>query len=286
MKINNVDLYCACSNHVLNLSFRDPSASNPYNVKAIYGLDADEIVSNYYATGSVSENPFYNMSLKSRDVIVRIVLNPNYSIGETVSDLRDNLYRAISTNRAGQVSLRFKDDGVEQASISGFVSKFEAAHFSDTPEIQLTVSCMNPMLKAPNAEIINGADLHSSTPTFNDLVSTAPHGCEMVFTFTESTTLFELKDANVPDWSFKVAPPVILTDFEFYAGDDLHISSVDKKKNVKLFRGGPLALQLADKVIPNSVWPTVFPGENKFVLGDPTKYQLSTLSHHHTFWGV
>ncbi len=44
MRVTSVELHPANSSDICVLSFRDPTHANPYNVKEIIGLDADEIV--------------------------------------------------------------------------------------------------------------------------------------------------------------------------------------------------------------------------------------------------
>jgi len=289
MKVTNVDLYCSCSEHVLNLSYRDPASTNKYNVKSIYGLDADEIISSYYASGSISNDPFYTMASPKRDIVVRLVLNPDYQAGETVSDLRDRLYRAISSNRTGVVELRFKDGAVEQASVKGFVSKFEAAHFSEVPELQMTITCQDPMLRAPLDEIISGESLNQVSPWFQDLVSTAPHGATFIFkvvAVANSIEFTQFTESGIdPDWSFKILPPITATETTFINDDLVYISSINKQRSVSLIRGVN-KIQLADKIQPFSVWPAIFPGNNQFTIIESTKYKLHEINHRHSFWGV
>jgi hypothetical protein len=52
MKITNIDLLSSDDTLVANFSFRDPGTINPYIVKEIVGLDADEIVPKFYGVSN------------------------------------------------------------------------------------------------------------------------------------------------------------------------------------------------------------------------------------------
>jgi hypothetical protein len=42
--------------------------------------------------------------------------------------------------------------------------------------------------------------------------------------------------------------------------------------------------QLADRIVPNSIWPVMFPGENSFICSDLAEWVYIT--HYPTYWGV
>lgn len=145
MKITSVELHPSGSSDICVLSFRDPSRANAYNVKAMVGLDADSIVARYYK--GLGSSKAYNLSLEKRDVVIRIGLNPDFSQDETYSDLRDDIYRMIASSRTGLLQIQFKNDLAVLGVVSGFVQKVEAPHFQQEPEVQITVECLDPMIR-------------------------------------------------------------------------------------------------------------------------------------------
>ncbi len=100
---SSVELHPANSSDVCVLSFRDPTHANPYNVKEIIGLDADEIVPRFY--GGSGNSKFYNLLLEKREIVIRVELNPKFGEFETFSDLRDKLYRLIASSRTGIIQI-------------------------------------------------------------------------------------------------------------------------------------------------------------------------------------
>lgn len=151
MKLTAVEIHPASSSEAVILSFRDPGSNNPYSIIGITGLDADAIVPKYYKGPSSS---FYNMSLVNREVAIQMGLNPDFTAYKTFSDLRDDLYRLIASSRTGKVSLHFKNRLDTVAVLSGSVSKFETPLFEKKQTVTLTVTCDDPMLRAPDPVVL------------------------------------------------------------------------------------------------------------------------------------
>lgn len=279
MKITSVELHPANSSDTVVLSFRDPSRANPYLVKAIIGLDADAIIPRYYGVSGNSLKKFYNLSLESRQLAIRMGLNPSFSDNETYSDLRDAIYKIIASSRTGVLDIQFKNGSTVVASISGFVSKLEAPQFNKEQEIQLTLDCKEPMLKAPTATSIATAGLDPASTILTDSVSTAPHGFkfEMNLVVVASMKITDPTDAS---WSFEVVP-----DGGFLVGDVLHFSSELNNKYIYIVRGAT-TIYLADKISLGSFWPIMFPGANHFAFDNPTMFEWTSISYYNTYWGI
>lgn len=279
MRVTSVELHPANSSAVCVLSFRDPGRVNPYNVKSITGLDADEIVSRFYR-GSGSTTKFYNLSLEKKDISVLISLNPSFETNETYSILRDNLYKIISSSRTGSVEVQFKDGETVVASVSGLVKKFEATHFDKEPQVQLTISCDDPMLRAPTPVVVNAALLNEANANIQDLFSTAPHGFQFTIFVINPVASIRITDPLDLTWEFVVTPVG-----GFLANDVLHFSSERNDKQLYLTRGAT-TIYLADVISPISVWPILFPGDNTFALDNPTKLTWTSVQFRPTYWGV
>lgn len=280
MRVTNIDIVAANSDNAINLSFRDPTSQNPYITKEIVGLDADEITPKFYGSDS-SNSKYYDLSLKKRVIVIKIILNPNFNLNSYAS-LRDGLYKLVSSSRNGEVKLNFKDGTNTVAFVSGFVTKFESPNFTKTPEVQLTIDCSNPMLRAVDQINIDVSGLDPAFSTVIDNESTAPHGFRFGVIFTDQVDDFSIQDAVIPNWAFEVnltGSPLI----EFTDGDELHLSSEVNNRYLYLVRGFDI-IHLVDRIIPTSVWPIVFPGSNDFVCSEFVTWDYIT--HYPTYWGV
>src|SRR6516162_2914855 len=234
MKITEVRLYSSNNTLVSTFSFRDPGSQNPYIAKEILGLDAEEIVPRFYGISQVSKSRYYAMSLNSRQIVINVSLNPEFAVNQTYSDLRDNLYRAISASRTGEMMIKFFNGDEEVADIGAFLVKMESPHFTDTPEVHITLVCDDPMLHAPMPVVFTSGINPRSIP---EDVSTAPHGFSFKVKFTALTNSFYIRDAATPEWAFTVTPGTIGGATGFRVDDELYFSS-EQPKQIYLVRAG------------------------------------------------
>lgn len=283
MKIDSVELHPAGSSEVVVMSFRDPSRSNPYNVKAISGLDAQDIVSRYYSGSEGSAK--YNLALEKREPVILIGLNPRYDQGENPAILRDALYKMIASSRTGLIQMQFKNGSVIVAAVSGFISKMEAPQFSKSQEVQLTITCRDPMLRSLTPVELDVSSLDPGETEIDDILSTAPHGFKFQVTVTppyniSSVTMYDTDDGG-SSWIFVVSP-----SGGFLPGDVFYFSSEHNDKYVYMERDDE-TIFLADKIAPGSIWPIMFPGMNKFTIsGGDLVFDWNAISYIPTYWGI
>lgn len=257
-----------------------------YKVRNVVGIDAEDIVAKFYGwslNSTPNENAgFYNFVMKSREIVVKVGLNPKVRNNESNSDIREELYRAISATRTGKVSLYFKAGTTTVASIEGAISKMEASHFTKTPEVQLTVKCDDPMFRGITPVILTDEELSATNPVIvPDSLSTSPHGFEMQLTFVNTSPTLTIQDQSAsPNWKFIITP-----SGGFLIGDVLHFSSEYNNKYLYLVRG-VTTIQLMDKISPSSIWPILFPGSNSFHIPEIVKFNWDSITFYPSYWGV
>jgi len=279
MRVQRIGLY-SNDKEVATFDTDRPNQRNPYVLKAVDGLDAEQITPKFYGQGLVSNANFSSLALEPREVVMRIGLRPNWRAGETPAALRGDLQRAIASNRTGLVQLRFYDDEVVAGVLDGFITKFNAPVSSKDSDVFITVKCENPLIRSMNvtSQMVETVDL-SDTVVINDPVSIAPHGLYLKFTFTGGASSFIMADpGGSPDWGFEIVYP-------FLTGDELYISSDEINKYVYRVRSA-VALHLADVVALGSIWPIMFPGENEYDIEDDTVLTLDEWYWYETHWGV
>lgn len=277
MKLDSVDLISAGSSYSMNLSFRDPGSTNPYQVRGIFGLDAEEIVTKYSGVGTGNGEKHYDLSLVSRTPVIRVALNPNFQNNQSFSDLRDNVYRMISSSRTGAITINFNNGEDTIAVLSGFISKVESTHFEKMPEIQITVAPDYPMLVSPEPYILYPENPSPGAILVSDELSTAPHGFQFAVTFTDSISSFIMQDQEAT-WSFGVQPNA---PFEI---DDVLVFSNEHNNNQLYVVRDAVNIHLADTVTPYSTIPKIFPGLNWFTI--PEETTVLAVSYNYTYWGV
>lgn len=285
MKITSVELHPDNSTQSAILSFQDPRKLNSYNIKAITGLDADELFAKYYGISDLANSKFYTLSLERRDIIFSIELNPKFTENESYSELRDSLYKMIASSRTGLIEIQFKNGTEIVAVMSGFVSKFEANLFTKTPEVKMTIKPNDPMLKAPARVEVEIEGVIPSLIEVTDVLSTAPHGFIFTATFTDTSPSLLLKHPsedldNTQIWSFEVTPVT-----GFFIDDVLSFSSEVNNKFLTLLRDDEV-YNLANIITPGSYWPIIFPGENEFLVDPENNLLITNLKYFPTYWGI
>jgi hypothetical protein len=282
MRVTTVTLYAVPGQEVITFSLRDADPRAQYVIRNMVGLDAEELIPKFYGSGLYTKPKFFDFGLKAREIVVRIVLNPRIRIDESYSDIRDELYRAISSTRTGQVTLHFNSGATTVSRISGFITKFEVPYFTQLPEVQITIRCDDPMFRAINPIEFESTDMKTTNPIIiADSLSTAPHGFCMEVTFKAAAPSFTVQDVPTnPEWIFKVVP-----SGGFLVGDALYFSSEFANKYLYMVRSG-VTTYLTDRIQPNSIWPIIFPGANTFHFVDIASFNWNEVDFYPAYWGV
>lgn len=282
MRITSIDILTSDDSEPITLSIFDRDPTAQFITKNIVGLDAEDIVPKFYASGLQHGARFYQFVLKPRDIVAKVQLNPRIRLDESFSDVRDTLYKAISSSRTGQIKLFFKAGGLIIAQAIGLITKFEASHFVAIPEVQITISCEDPIFRGVKPTIFGPSELSPSNPVvIPDSISNAPHGFSMQMVFNTPEPSFNVQDiAAGPDWFFQVTP-----DGGFLVGDILHIASDYGNIQCYLVRGIDVSY-IVDKVSPQSVWPILFPGSNSFHFSEITSWDWVSVEYFPAYWGV
>jgi hypothetical protein len=281
MKITDIDLE-AENIEGINLKLVNATIADQYLARNITGLDADDLIPKFYGAGLYTKSKFYEFLMKPRDIVLRIGLNPQFRLNESYSDMRDDLYRAISSSRTGAITLTFNNNDVEMAKTSGFITKFETTHFNQKPEVQITLRCDDPMFRSIDSIIYDVDDLSATNPVLvPDNLSTSPHGFEMKVIFKAASNTFTIQDVETnPEWKFKIIPISA-----FAINDELYISSEVANKYLYMIRGG-VTTYLMDRIEPGSIWPILFPGDNSFHIPELATINWGNVEFHSAYWGV
>lgn len=268
---------------VAKVAYRMPNPQDKYLAKNVFGLDADEIVSKFQGF-SLNGNKRYDPKLKSREIVMRLVLNPNYRLDQRYSDLRDDLYRAIGSNRSGELRLVFRSGGTSIAQITGRITKFETALMTNVPEVQITILCEDPMFRSVARTELTAADLLTTNPVrITDAFSTAHHGVYMEFSLSgmSGQTTFSMQDkASSPESLFAFKSTI-----GFNNGDIVRISSEYKNRFLTIERDAVVYPQ-ADVLLSDAAWPTIFPGMNEFFFNFHAQMTWVMISYNQAYWGV
>jgi len=293
MKISEVSM-TAGDSEILCFSLSTPKDDDQFYIRTMIGMDAPDIVSRTTSFGLYSGQPLVSQAIVDREIVLRVVLNPDWGLREDYSTLRDDIYRGISKSRDGVVTLWLMDEGIYVAAIKGVITKVEVPLFSSTPELQVTIRCPDAMLVAPNAQDILPEVFTSesfSTPfvgTVTDSESTAPHGFLMTAKVDgANTNRFYIQEGvaagEVYEWQFEL-------NYPFLVDDILTIDTRTRNRGIYIYRGAN-RIDLMSYIALDSTWPFIYPGANSLELAftDGSTYSnwtMLTFSHHATYWGI
>jgi hypothetical protein len=164
----------------------------------------------------------------------------------------------------------------------GSIVKFEVAYFNKLPEVQITIRCNNPMFRGINPVLFE--DVIEVNPILiPDSLSTAPHGFTMEVEIIDDVGSFIIQDVDGdPEWIFRINP-----DGGFLIGDFLYLSTEFSEKRAYIVRD-PDVIQLVDRIVPGSLWPILFPGQNSFYIPDVEEhiFAIRNVEYYPAYWGV
>jgi hypothetical protein len=215
-----------------------------------------------------------------RTLVFKFRLNPRWDLSDSYSSLRDHLYKMISSTRDGRVTVNLKLGSEVIAEVVGSVSKFENDLFSTNQEVTLTIDCPSAIFSSPESVVVDTESAEPGLIQITDSVSTAPHGLYLRgMCVGESFPYFAIIDGDYT-WMFWLSLSSI---GGFIEGDIITISNVDVDKVITIERAG-LVYNTAQVLLPNSVWPIIFPGDNTFIHSGTIDWDV--ISYKQSYWGV
>jgi hypothetical protein len=245
--------------------------ANKYIIKSIDGLgppDINVVLGDLAGDGSV----YQNRRAPSRNPVIVMGLNPDYSSNETVDDLRDALYLALLEPGDDPIAtIVLHDSAKPDRSISGYVESLDPAHFSKDPEVQISILCPSPFLKGADASV---------TPSVADTIEvsnlgSAPCGFFMDVTFTADTSGFQIKrDADV----------LLDLDYDFLSGDELQVNTIPGQRVIRRSRAGTW-LNIIDTAQNLDKWPRFKPVADTLTLST-SALTWNALTYTPQWWGV
>lgn len=237
---------------LLTLPLETPSG---FIVADIDGLDPVKatLVSSSFANQDGEQ--YQSARREARNIKLKIDLDPDESLNETVRDLRRKLYRFFMPK--SEVKLTFiLTEGLD-VEITGRVESFETDHFSQEPAVDISIMCFDPDFIDPIPVTIPGTTVSDETPRIITYDGTVETGITLVINVNRV----------LPDFTVYHTPPDDVTrtlEFDNYplaAGDVLTISTVAGAKGATLVRAGTSSSVLYG-ISPQSNWIELVPGDN------------------------
>lgn len=199
------------------------SRGNGFYISNITGVDP--------AKSSIPLSPYANINASvvgtpttdSRNMVLTIDLDPDFSKGETYESIRDRVYGLLSPNNRYRFLIEY-DNSTRSRFIEGYVESNEIEYFSQSQIMTVSIVCPKPYF------------VSQSTIT---LTHTANSGVYKLSTVPSAQTRFGVKlNGPLVNPSFETATGTITYNGTVGENDTLQISTLDGAKTVTFSPGG------------------------------------------------
>lgn len=282
MKFDQVLLSGASTIKLFDL--RNPR-STPYTARTIDGLGPTEVDVTLAQT-SQGAGIYIGRREQLREITVNAYLNPNYLVGESPEQLREDIYLLRPVKEDLSLDFRLMFEGVEVATTPVYVKRVDVSPFSKDTVLQIVLSSTSGYFQSNGPVVLTNPDLSKTAPVFvNEGTSTA--GFKLTVEFADTVDAFGFT-MTAPTSSF-LLQKLPLDGALFLGGDIVEINTSIGSRGVWFTRGGVRKSALA-ALTQDSTWPTLYPGENNLtVVQDPVappKVIWRELSHIPKYLGV
>lgn len=182
------------SRKMLELPILGVTTKNSLLVRKVAGLsppDVDLFIGDYARDGGT----FQGRRVGNRNVVMTIDLNPNPALGETVSGLRELLYKVFIDPlvNADFVELLLHDEAGNIRNLAGYTEKFETDIFDIETLVQISMICPDPYIRD-----LDETSLRPSSGTWVSIPftygGTAEAGFEVEILIADATPSITLKN--------------------------------------------------------------------------------------------
>lgn len=241
------------------------SLADRFQFKGADGLGPPE------STTISSKGLFQGRNTVDRQIVFRVGLNPDYKLHETPADLREELYTLLATDDA-PLRVEFVD-GQSIVAITEGHAAISPAMFTETPEAQITIDCIESFLRAPY-ELV-------STPTGKSQFvipnpGSAPTGFRHSVQFTSA----------YDSWTLVRGAQKMKFDTAFAAGDILLINTIPGERDLVRVRG-TVETSLLHTLSKDSSWIMLRKGNNVFTVANSLyDHVANAFQYTPRYWGV
>lgn len=268
--------------HIANATPKDS-----FLVRKITGLNPPDFslfIGDFSRDGGI----YQGRRVGTRNVVFTIDLNPNPALGETVSSLREVLYKAFldPLSEADYLKIALYDDSLRVRYLVGYTEKFETDIFDSETTVQISIICPDPYLRddVPTSivDTLNGGPW--STLNFNYL-GTAATGFEVALTLTSNTEILTLENNSkkmVIDMTEQVGT--------MYSGQKVFFTTTRGYRDIRIKTGLLPSIPIVASLTYDSPWIELTATANVMKVYGATSADIvgviNTLTYSPAYWGV
>jgi hypothetical protein len=252
-------------------------------IRKITGLNPPDI--NLFMGDYARDGGYYGgRRVGNRNVVVTMDLNPNPANGETVSGLREMLYKAFVDPQVDgdYIKMLLHDDDGRKRYLLGYVEKFETDIFDVETLAQISIICPDPYLRDDEETVYSNA---TGWTTVNfPYAGTAETGFEVwiyINTSTVSTPMIQLKNNN----------KTMVLNGPFYAGEIIKINTTRGARSIMKTPVGAVSdVSALSSLTADSPWLELHSQANEMkVFGSAESDSVATIRQIkfvQSYWGI
>ena len=246
-------------------------------VREIEGLGPVKAAINTVPYGSMDGEAFNGALVNSRNIVLTIGLNPDWA-NYSMEELRRLVYAYFMPKLQSRLVFHSSDE-FPTVEISGIVEDVVPNLFAKDVEVQVSIICPDPYFTAVEATTVAGLSNQGQDVDYNGNVVTGINVEVTELDLPAPTVIGVIADqASQP--TFAVSASVSATKY-------LVLNSLPGNKYVQnIERGTGIITNLLPKMLAGSIWPTLQPGINKFIVTSTAGVQEWKLSYFERFGGL
>lgn len=248
-------------------------------VRKVTGLNpssVDLFIGDYSRDGG----SYQGRRVGDRNVVLTIDLNPNPALGETISGLRELLYKVFLDPLvdADHVELVLRSDDGRVRNLYGYTEKIETEVFDIETMVQISMICPDPYIR-----------------DVDETVLTNPIGTWITVPFTyggsaEAGFVAEIIiSADTPTLTINNNGQTMVVNHSFMAGDTVYLNTSRGERDITYVRDGVIYPLIA-KLTPQSRWMELHSQSNSLNVYGASTIDLiagvKTLAYRASYWGV
>ena len=259
--------------NAIDLPIEGALPSDPYILQSADGLGPPEVDVSIAATLNTG-GVYQGRRPQNRFPVFLIGLNPDYSIGQTASEMRSSLYGMLTPGYDDTVRIDLIDVDTVVATTVGYVSKIEITPFSKDPQVQVSMECLQPYLEAPNLLYIIPGGSKAAPEIQNE--GTASTGFHMELTFNSGASSWVLTDTRTGKKMEFI--------YDFIAGDKLTFDTRPGSRSVSLTRDLATS-SIIYTLTALSSWHMLYGGLNMFSTNF-ADFEWGDVYYQPKYWGI
>lgn len=268
--------------HIANATPKDS-----FLVRKITGLNPPDVnlfLGDFNRDGGIYQGRRVGM----RNVVMTLDLNPNPILGETISSLREKLYKAFldPLSDADYLKIVFYDDALRVRYLVGFAEKIETEIFDAETSVQISLICPDPFIRDNDVtsyvDTVNGGPWSSLSFDYN---GTAGTGFYAKVTMTNNSDILTLDNNGV-----KMVIDTTASATHLNVGQKVYFTTIRGSRDIRIQTGTNPSTPLVASLTYASPWIELSAQANELKVYGATSVDQVALINELTFtpayWGV